>query len=107
MSLNDSKTHSSGIRFLVTGTPVIYVHSRSDFLSQEAIVSHGLVGKVLAKTSLPAANVLDILKVDRRSANIRTMVESLRSRAFLCINNLVQALAVEDLGGPGILLFHF
>lgn len=88
--------------FLVIRTSALYIHSRFDFFQQEAIVSHGLVEKVLAKTSLPAANVLEILKVDRRSANIRTMVESLRSRAFLCINNLVQALAVEDLGGPGV-----
>ena len=64
-------------------------------------MSHGLVSKVLAKTSLPASNVLEILASDRRSSNIVKMVESLRARAFLCINNLVQALSVEDLGGPG------
>jgi hypothetical protein len=59
------------------------------------------VVKVVAKSSLPAANVLEILKSDKRSRNICKMVESLRARAFLCLNNLVQALSVDDLGGPG------
>ena len=35
------------------------------------------------------------------------MVESLRSRAFLCLNNLVQALPVDDLGGSGIRCLEF
>jgi hypothetical protein len=59
------------------------------------------VSKVLAKTTLPAANVLDMLKSDPLSASLTKMVDSLRSRAFLCLNNLVQAMAADDLGGPG------
>ena len=69
---------------------------------QEAILSHSIVAKVVSKTALPAENVLQILRNDRRSENIVKMVASLTSRAFLCLNNLVQALSVDDLGGPGI-----
>lgn len=64
-------------------------------------MSHNIVAKVVSKTTLPAENVLQILRSDRRAENIIKMVTSLRSRAFLCLNNLVQALSVDDLGGPG------
>lgn len=70
---------------------------------QEAILEQDLVSKVLAKANLPAENVVEILKGPggRRCEGpvVLKMASTLRSRAFLCLNNLIDALSLEDLGG--------
>ena len=94
----------------------------------EAFISHSLVSKVLAKANFPAENTCEILRGSHggRGKNrqkkyggtaILKMLSTLRSRAFLCVNNMLGSdLSVEDLGGPdalfavwsnlGLLCFH-
>merc|ERR1719414_1159942 len=76
----------------------------------EAFVSNNLVSKVLSKANFPAENVCEILREETlgRSKSkdkigghiILKMLSTLRSRAFLCVNNMLGSnLTVEDLGG--------
>ena len=76
----------------------------------EAFVSNNLVSKVLAKANFPAENVCELLREENydkksQSNNLRgqiilKMCSTLRSRAFLCVNNMLGSnLSVEDLGG--------
>ena len=70
------------------------------------------MSKVLAKANFPAENACKILQDHERgkTANKRhkcdgrsilKMLSTLRSRAFLCVNNMLGSdLSVEDLGGP-------
>ena len=76
----------------------------------EAFVSNNLVSKVLSKANFPAENVCEILREGTLSGSksqdkisghtILKMLSTLRSRAFLCVNNMLGSnLTVEDLGG--------
>ena len=77
----------------------------------EAFISHNLVSKVLSKANFPAENACEILQganVGRTGKSrdkfggsiILKMLSALRSRAFLCVNNMLGSdLTVEDLGG--------
>ena len=77
----------------------------------EAFISHNLVSKVLSKANFPAENACEILKgadAGRTGkprdkfggSTILKMLSTLRSRAFLCVNNMLGSdLTVEDLGG--------
>ena len=77
----------------------------------EAFISHNLVSKVLSKANFPAENACEILQganVGRTGksrdkfggSTILKMLSTLRSRAFLCVNNMLGSdLTVEDLGG--------
>ncbi len=69
----------------------------------EAISSHGLMKKVIAKATYPAENVQEILNSSHGKKYdgpmVMKMVSSLRSRAFLCLNNLFEAVTIDDLGG--------
>merc|ERR1719510_1507374 len=77
----------------------------------EAFISNDLVSKVLAKANFPAENACEILEAAERGKsrkrqnkygghNILKMLSTLRSRAFLCVNNMLGAdLSVDDLGG--------
>ena len=78
----------------------------------EAFVSNNLVSKVLAKANFPAENVCQILREEdyKKSQSkmggqiILKMLSTLRSRAFLCVNNMLGSnLSVEDLGGADAL----
>ena len=70
----------------------------------EAIASQGLVQSVLAKANLPEENVMDILRTSEGSArHLVKLFTSLRVRAFLCLNNVISALSVDDLGGTDAL----
>ena len=73
----------------------------------EAFVSNNLVSKVLAKANFPAENVCGMLREEKSKSQskidgqtILKMLSTLRSRAFLCVNNMLGSnLTVEDLGG--------
>ena len=70
----------------------------------EGITKYDLFKVVLSKTDFPAENVCQILKSQRMGGRsngpmILKMLSTLRSRAFLCLNNLIAVLSVEDLGG--------
>ena len=73
----------------------------------EAFVSNNLVSKVLAKANFPAENVCEMLREEKSKSQskidgqtILKMLSTLRSRAFLCVNNMLGSnLTVEDLGG--------
>ena len=76
----------------------------------EAFVSNNLVSKVLAKANFPAENVCEMLREEKLEKSksqskidgqtILKMLSTLRSRAFLCVNNMLGSnLTVEDLGG--------
>merc|ERR1719210_2923198 len=69
----------------------------------EAIAAHDVINQILLKANLPAENVLDILKNANGFQNEGRLVlqklQTLQSKAFLCLNNLVEAAAIEDLGG--------
>ena len=81
----------------------------------EGFVSHNLVSKVLGKANFPAENACEILKSlefgrdknkqDRFGGRvILKMLSTLRSRAFLCVNNMLGSdLSLEDLGGGNAL----
>ncbi len=64
--------------------------------------NHGVVRLVLSKAEMPAENTLEILYSSGRSRGrmLLKMLRTLRSRALLCLNNLVAPLAADDLGGP-------
>ncbi|XP_067004032.2 HEAT repeat-containing protein 3 [Anabrus simplex] len=66
----------------------------------EAIIAQQLVQKIWDKTILPAENVCDILKDHPEGKHIYKRVITVRCRAFLCLNNILSALDVDDLGGP-------
>ena len=69
----------------------------------EAIKAGQLLSKVLNKAVLPAENVLEILKGGLGKKNdglmVLQMVQTLQSKAFLCLHNLFEALTIDDLGG--------
>jgi hypothetical protein len=69
----------------------------------EAIISRGILAKVLAKATLPAENVQEILKsaqgIRCDGPMVLQMAKTLQARAFLCLNNLIEAMTIEDLGG--------
>ena len=77
----------------------------------EAFISNSLVSKVLAKANFPAENACKILQGPERGRlrnkhhkfggrTILKMLSTLRSRAFLCVNNMLGSdLSVDDLGG--------
>ena len=69
----------------------------------EAIKSHEFLDKVLSKAKLPAENVQDILKsptgLQQDGGMVLQMLQTLQSKTFLCLNNLIEAVSMEDLGG--------
>ena len=69
----------------------------------EAIASQGLVQSVLAKANLPEENVMDILRSEGSARHLVKLFTSLRVRAFLCLNNVISTLSVDDLGGTDAL----
>nr|CAD7460029.1 unnamed protein product [Timema tahoe] len=70
---------------------------------REGIINHQLVSKVWDRTVYPAENVCQILDSHTRGALVCKKLATLRCRAFLCLNNLLTTLSVEDLGGPQLL----
>lgn len=64
----------------------------------EAFNKLEIFDKVWARTQLPAQNVLIILKEYENTKIIYNRVNSLQTRALLCINNLLSTLSVENLG---------
>ncbi|KAJ1524347.1 hypothetical protein ONE63_010849 [Megalurothrips usitatus] len=65
----------------------------------EAIVSQRLITKIWDKTILPAENVRQILSENVDCQTISNRLELLRSRAFLCLQNLLAVMDLEELGG--------
>ncbi|XP_034236433.1 HEAT repeat-containing protein 3 [Thrips palmi] len=65
----------------------------------EAVVSQRLITKVWDKTQLPAENVCDILCEDPDTQILFNRLGLLRSRAFLCLQNLLAVMDLEELGG--------
>lgn len=65
----------------------------------EAIVSQRLVTKVWDKTQLPAENVCEILSEHMDTQLLFSRLGLLRSRAFLCLHNLLAVMDMEELGG--------
>lgn len=68
----------------------------------EGIKSEKLVEKVLAKAILPQEKCLEILKEKGKKFEgemVIQMVTTLQVKAFLCLNNLIECLTLEDLGG--------
>ncbi|XP_075973198.1 HEAT repeat-containing protein 3 [Anticarsia gemmatalis] len=65
----------------------------------EALISMEIFEKVWARTQLPAQNVMLILKEYEGSQLVFKKLLSLQSRALLCVNNLLSALPIENLGG--------
>jgi len=70
----------------------------------EAIKSHKILEKVWNKVLfLPAENVQEILKSSAGRKNdglmVMQMITTLQTKACLCLNNIVEALSIEDLGG--------
>ena len=69
----------------------------------EAIKSHDILDKVLCKAKLPAENVQEILKsslgLQYDGGMVLQMLQTLQSKTFLCLNNLIEAVSMEDLGG--------
>lgn len=65
----------------------------------ELIVSHRLVTKVWSKTILPAENVCELLREHKDCQTINNRLSLLRSRAFLCLQNLLAVMDLEELGG--------
>ena len=74
----------------------------------EALESGRVVQNLLAKANLPPENVCQILMESTGGGDgkmLMRMLNTLRTRAFLCLNNLVGSLGVDDLGGVDR-LFH-
>ncbi|XP_063238676.1 HEAT repeat-containing protein 3 [Bacillus rossius redtenbacheri] len=65
----------------------------------EGVTAHQLVRKVWEKTVQAAENVLQMLGETEEGQQVLRKLATLRSRAFLCLNNLVSCLDVDDLGG--------
>ena len=66
--------------------------------------SSSVVNAVLEKANLPAENVMDILLTAFPGGRaLVKLVLALRTRAFLCLHNLIGSLSLEDLGGPDAL----
>lgn len=69
----------------------------------EALKAHEMLPKVLAKAQLPAENVQEILNSPQgkkaEGPMVMVMVSTLQSRAFLCLNNFIESMTIEDLGG--------
>ncbi|KAK3913982.1 HEAT repeat-containing protein 3 [Frankliniella fusca] len=65
----------------------------------EAIVSQRLVTKVWDKTILPAENVCEMINEHMGCEIISNRVNLLRRTAFLCLQNLIAVLDLEELGG--------
>ena len=69
----------------------------------EAIKAHGILEKVLYKAKLPADNVQEILMssigLQHDGSMVLQMLQTLQSKAFLCLNNLIEYVPIEDLGG--------
>jgi len=66
---------------------------------QEAVVGEGLLTRTLAKADCPPANVSEILQQTTAGQQIDRRFRTLRCRVFLCLNNLISALELRDLGG--------
>ena len=73
----------------------------------EALESGRVVQNLLAKANLPPENVCQILRESAGADGrmLMRMLNTLRTRAFLCLNNLVGSLGIDDLGGADR-LFH-
>ncbi len=65
----------------------------------EVFKAENLIQKILARANLPAENVLDILKNNPQGVQVISTATSLRCKAFLCLNNMIEILTIEDLGG--------
>ena len=99
---DETNINTSNAKEISSGIPPVVL---------EAFISHNLVSKVLSKANFPAENACEILQganVGRTGksrdkfggSTILKMLSTLRSRAFLCVNNMLGSdLTVEDLGG--------
>ena len=67
----------------------------------EALESGRVVQNLIAKANLPPENVCQILREGAGADGkmLMRMLNTLRTRAFLCLNNLVGSLGIDDLGG--------
>ena len=67
----------------------------------EALESGRVVQNLIAKANLPPENVCQILREGAGADGkmLLRMLNTLRTRAFLCLNNLVGSLGIDDLGG--------
>lgn len=65
----------------------------------EAIVSQQLVQRIWEKTRVPAVNVCSLLHEHSGGQHLLESVTLLRARAFQCLNNLISALDIQDIGG--------
>ena len=68
----------------------------------ELIQSHGIVQLVISSAQFPPENVCQILKDDAKPYGgqmLFKMLSTLRSRSFLCLNNLFPVLNIDELGG--------
>ena len=77
--------------------------SKIPIIVLEAIQAQDLLKKVLAKAVMPAENVQEILNSSNGRKYDGTIViqlaMNLQSKAFLCLNNLIDVMTVEELGG--------
>ena len=71
----------------------------------ESLERGGVVRNLLAKANMPPENVCQVLKESADGKMVMRMLNTLRTRAFLCLNNLVASLGIDDLGGADR-LFH-
>jgi len=104
-SVNGDGDDDEGDDVQEEGMEVSYVPSISADITEAISSRKGLVQAVLASANLPAENVMEIL-LSVTSPGVKTVVKllsALRVRAFLCLNNLVGALTLDDLGGPDAL----
>ncbi|XP_026758786.1 HEAT repeat-containing protein 3 [Galleria mellonella] len=65
----------------------------------EAFVSLKIFEKISARAQLPAQNVMLILKEYEGSQLVYKKLQTLQTRALLCINNIISTLPIEGLGG--------
>ncbi|NP_001233145.1 71 kDa protein [Bombyx mori] len=65
----------------------------------EALVNFKVFQRVWARTEMPAQNVVMILKDYEGSQLICKKLQSLQTRALLCVNNMISSLPNASLGG--------
>lgn len=65
----------------------------------EAIVSKALLQKILSFAAGPAEDISAVLQNHKQSQYILKRIQGIRYRALLCVNNVVQCLDIEDMGG--------
>ncbi|CAK1540045.1 unnamed protein product [Leptosia nina] len=94
-----SDSEENGDEELCTNGDSVHAEDKLPPEVLEAMISLGVFEKVWLKTSLPAENVMLILKEYEETLLIFKKLHNLQTRALLCVNNMLMTLPIDKLGG--------